>query len=240
MRNFLYHVFFEDEDIGGFFIGSYNQKEEADSIWPHVWDLFANDGTDKTDMILEKTRIWKHYKIYSDTQFSTFTTKGIVTSSGFASALVFKSDDKNFVEKYIKYRGTIQPGLFPKEPYEDCIMYKHKEKRSIALRKDFRRGRKIQEPNNIIVINGFGEGMQNYQAEKYGLATFLWKKIEVTQEFFDKLETTDTISIKISNENIRNEIIDFDLYFAYDINLKARVFDEKENILYFDLENIPC
>jgi hypothetical protein len=239
MNEILYHVFFEDNQDGvGLYIGSYKEKERAEKIGYYVWNLFENDGTDKSAEIIEAIKLWRKYEISEITQFTLFSVRGILRSSGLASILVFESGMPDFVEKYIEYRGTLQPELFPKEEYEDCIMYQHKEKRLLAQKKAARRGKDIQGLKNQILVNGFSEKMQKERFEITGLDRLLWKEIEVTQDFYNRVEKCDTITICMTDEAIKSEIIDFEYYFRCDVVLKARIFDEAKNIIYFDLEDI--
>ena len=82
--------------------------------------------------------------------------------------------------------------------------------------------------------------MQKYQGEIKGVKNFFGKRIEVTERFFENLETSDSISLDLNNPEIREDIVDFDQYFQYNTDLKTRIYNEKENVLYFDLEDVAC
>jgi len=112
MTNLKYHVFFESTEGLGLYIGSYQDRDRAEKMGKYAWDLFENDGTDKTNEIIEAIKLWRKYKVFPDTEFTPMHMKGLQRTSGFSSVFVFKSDDLNFVNKYIDYRGTTQCELF--------------------------------------------------------------------------------------------------------------------------------
>jgi hypothetical protein len=108
----IYHVFFESDEGFGLHIGSYQDKDRAEKMGMYVWDLFENDGTDNTNEINETAKLWRKYEVFSDTEFTPMHMKGLQRTSGLSSILVFESDELNFVNKYIEYRGTTQVKQF--------------------------------------------------------------------------------------------------------------------------------
>lgn len=239
MTRILYHVFYEDsDDAVGLYIGSYETKERAEKIGNYAWKLFQNDGTDKSREILEELRFWKKYEISELAEYTHFAVKGIRLTSGITSLLIFTSGIPEFVQKYMEYRGIIQPELFPKEAYEDCKMYQHREKRLLAQKKAERKGKILQGIKNTICVNGFSQKMKRARFEISQLDSLIWKEIEVTQDFYNRLERSDIIEIFLNDENLKREIIDFDNYFRCNVKLKARIYNEVKNILYFDLEDV--
>jgi hypothetical protein len=112
-------------------------------------------------------------------------------------------------------------------------MFQYELKRQIAQRKLIRR-HNVPESRNIIFINGKDFRWDEVCVSRDDFDRFWCKEIEVTQRFFDELEYTDVISISI-NENIKNEIPNFDNYFRNVVVLKARYYDAKTNKLCFDL-----
>lgn len=112
MTNLKYHVFFESDEGFGLHIGSYQDKDRAEKMGMYVWDLFDNDGTDKTLEIMQAAKMWRKYDVFPDTDFTPMHMKGVLRTSGLSSVLVFESDDLTFVNKYIEYRGTTQVKLF--------------------------------------------------------------------------------------------------------------------------------
>ena len=138
-------------------------------------------------------------------------------------------------------RGTVQQNVFPKEPFEDCVMHNYRIKRDLASNDKRRKSKKAGgQSKNFIVINGFSDCMQKYQGEIIGLKNFFGKRIEVSERLFENLETSDSISLDLLNQEIRKDIVDFEKYFQFSTDLKARCYDENDNILYFDLEGIAC
>ena len=238
MSEIIYHVFFEDHQEGvGLYIGSYKEKDRADKIGNYVWDLFENTGIDKTDEIIEAVKLWRKYRIYTDTEYSRFQIHAMKITSGLSSMLVFESVDVDFVQKYTLFRGMIQPELFTREFFEHCVMYQHKEKRLLAQKKAARRGKDLTGLKNQILVNGFSEKMQKQRFGDSAVDRFIWKEIEVAQKFYDRLEKTDYVTINLNDKTIRSEICDFENYFRCDVELKARIYDEVKNILYCDLED---
>ncbi len=112
MIQLLYHVFFESDEGFGLYIGSYHDRDHAEKMGKYVWDLFDNDGTDKTSEIIEAAKLWRKYKVFPDTNFASMFVKGMLRTSGFSTIFVFDSNHLNFVNKYIEYRGTTQVKLF--------------------------------------------------------------------------------------------------------------------------------
>lgn len=107
-----YHVFFESDEGFGLHIGSYQDRDRAEKMGNYVWDLFDNDGTDKTNEIIEAAKLWRKYEVFPDTEFTPMHMKGLQRTSGLSSILVFEEDDLYFVNKYISFRGTTQTELF--------------------------------------------------------------------------------------------------------------------------------
>jgi hypothetical protein len=236
--NMWYHVFFEAIDEGdGYFLGSFKDKDLSWKSGMHVNDLIYCDKNevDKKQELREISRSWIKYKIFPETEYtSRLAARGILSSSGFFTFYSIESDKPDFVYKYIEYRGTTQIDLFPKQPYEFCLMFQYELKRQIAQKKLIRR-HKVPESRNIIFINGKDFRLDEVDVNEDDFDRFWCKEIEVTQRFFDELEYTDVISISINDENIKNEIPNFDNYFRNDVVLKARCYNEKTNILYFNL-----
>ena len=242
MAEKMYHVFYEDHDLhkanSGFYIGAYTEREEAEKMGKYVWDLFVKSNyTDNIKEIREAAKPWREYKVFPDTEFTLLHCSGVITSSGLSSILVFPSKEKNFVDKYIEFRGTTQPELFPIQLYEKCIMYNFKQKRLVAQEKEIRRGKKGLEKKNLIVISRLSEDLIRERKNIIGLKRFFWKEIEVTQKFFDDIEFHNEIFISIEDGSVKNEIIGFDNYFKHDVALKVHLYDEEENIIYFDNVN---
>jgi hypothetical protein len=234
MSILLFHVFFEDNDSGiGFYIGTYYEREEAIKSANYIWDLFQKYNFDSDSKeIIEAAKFWISYKTYPDTEYAIFHNVVFSTSSGINTCSVFKSNDMVFINKYIEFRGANQPELFPIQPYEKCVMNKYKEKNIIARRKALRRGKKLREYKNIIVINGLCDILSKIHDISDIVKMFFKEEIEVTEVFFNDIEFTDDILIRINNTSMTKEIINFDNYFQYDIDLKAHCYDEVENVLY--------
>lgn len=114
MNNLTYNLFFESNEGFGLYIGSYKEKDRAEKMGMYVWDLFDNDGTDKTQEIIEAAKFWRKYNVFRDTEFTPMFGKGVLRTSGFNTTLIFETHDLDFVNKYIEYRGTTQSELFPK------------------------------------------------------------------------------------------------------------------------------
>ncbi len=110
MREFEYHVFYEDQDYGGFYIGSYTDEGAAIGMGKYLWDLFENrykaEAIEEFNCILESSR---KFPIMEDTEFTVRDIWGITT--GMNSVRVFKTEDDQFVEKYIRFRGEGQAEL---------------------------------------------------------------------------------------------------------------------------------
>ena len=244
MADMMYHLFFESRDEGiGYYIGSCKNKDDAKKIGEWVCDFFDEFGyyVDKPQEFRKIIKSWRHYKIFPETESTLLSFyKSIVFSlSGMTNALAIKSNAPDFVKKYIEYRGTTQLELFPKQPYEYRVMFQYELKRQIAQKKLIRRHEELETKNFILVnVNKIRSDEEDVNFDD--IKSFFRKKIEVTKNFFDEMEYTDFISIGLDNENIKNEIVEFDNYFRNDVVLKARGYDEVANILFFDLVDIQC
>lgn len=111
MISIQYHVFYEDQYYGGFHIGSYKDENEAIDMGKYLWDLFdkryKEEAIEEFNCILESSR---QFPIEEETEFIKW---GIWDSTtGMNSVHVFISDDVQFVEKYIRFRGEGQASLF--------------------------------------------------------------------------------------------------------------------------------
>ena len=239
--NNWYHVFFEAIDDGvGYYIGSFKDKDIARKTGMHVNDLIYcdRDETDKKQELREISRSWVIYKIFPETEYtSLLAARGILCSSGLFTLYSIESNKPDFECKYIEYRGTTQIDLFPKQPYEYCVMFQYELKRQIAQKKLIRRHR-VPESKNIMFINGKDFRLNEVNVNKDDFNRFWCQEIEVTQIFFDEMEYTDIISISINDEIIKKGIPNFDNYFRNDVVLKARCYDAKTNVLYLDLEDV--
>ncbi|NWJ52961.1 MAG: hypothetical protein HXX14_19075 [Bacteroidetes bacterium] len=239
--NYLYHVFFESIDEGvGYYIGSFKDKYIAEEKGIHVEDLIysSSEETEKKQELRVISRSWIKYKIFPETEFtSLIVSRGVISFSGFFTFYSIESDKPDFVYKYIEHRGTTQIDLFPKQPFENCVMFQHELKRQIAQKKLIRRHR-VPESRNIIIINVKNFRLDEEDVIEDDFDRFWCQEIEVTKRFFDEMEYTDDISISINDEKIKKEIHNFDNYFRHDVVLKARCYDEVTNKLYFDLVNI--
>jgi hypothetical protein len=240
MSNTAFHVFYEDHDGLGFYVGSYSDSDEAENKARYAWKLLENDGTDKSDEIRKIASAWRRFNINEDTEDSHLYARGLMISSGLCSALMFQSDDNDFVEKYIKFRGTMQSELFTRENYEKSVMYNYELKRSLAMKKALRKGKELPVSKNRIIISCVSylmeKGYQNVEA----IRKFSFQEIEVTDKFFSNMEFTDSISLSLEDEDLKNEILDFETWFKYDIDLTARYYDTERNILRFELDDIAC
>lgn len=131
----------------------------------------------------------------------------------------------------MNYRGTIQLELFQKDAYEDCIMYQHQEKRLLTQKNADRKGKILQGIKNIIFVNGFSQKMERARFEISQLDSLIWQEIEVTHDFYNRLERSYIIEIFLFDENFKNEIIDFENYFKCNVKLKVRIYNEVKSIL---------
>ena len=119
-------------------------------------------------------------------------------------------------------------------------MFNFKQKRIVAQKKAFRRNKKVVEMKNIMIISMLSKPMLEERHNIEGLERFYLKEIEVSQKFFDDIEYANEIFISVDDESIKKEIVDFDHYFEHDVDLKLHFYDEKKNILYFELQDIAC
>lgn len=110
MNEIHYHVFYEDQDYGGFYISSYTDEGAAIGMGKYLWDLFDNrykeSAIEEFNCILESSR---KFPIIEDTEFIVRDIWGI--STGLNSVRVFVTEDNKFVEKYIRIRGEGQAEL---------------------------------------------------------------------------------------------------------------------------------
>lgn len=110
MSKVKYHVFYEDHDFGGFHIGSYSDEKEAIEMGQYLWSLFENrykqDAIEAFNCIIESSR---EFPVKEDTEFIKW---GIWDSTtGLNSLHILESEDPQFVEKYIRFRGEGQAEL---------------------------------------------------------------------------------------------------------------------------------
>ncbi len=110
MNEIHYHVFYEDQDYGGFYIGSYQEEDVAKKMGEYIWDLFDNrfkqEAIEELNTILESSR---KYPIADEREFMLQDIWCI--STGMNSVRVFQSSDEEFVEKYICFMGERQAEL---------------------------------------------------------------------------------------------------------------------------------
>lgn len=111
MKEVEYHVFYEDQDYGGFYIGSYTDDKEAIGMGKYLWDLFENrykaDAIEEFNCLLESST---KFPITKETEFIKWGVWDRTT--GMNSLHVIESNDVQFVEKYIHFRGEMQGKLF--------------------------------------------------------------------------------------------------------------------------------
>jgi hypothetical protein len=105
-----YHVFYEDQDYGGFYIGSYQDEDAAKKMGDYLWELFDNRFKQKAieefNEILESSR---KYPIMKEKEFLLRDVWG--ASTGMNWTRIFRSRDDGFVEKYIRFMGEGQSEL---------------------------------------------------------------------------------------------------------------------------------
>jgi hypothetical protein len=108
---FRFHVFYEDQDYGGFYIGSYLDEDSAKKMGDYLWELFDNrfkqEAIEEFNTILESSR---KYPIMKEKEY---LLRAIwLASTGMNSTRIFRKRDDGFVEKYIRFMGEGQAELF--------------------------------------------------------------------------------------------------------------------------------
>jgi len=93
INEFEYHVFYEDQDYGGFYIGSYEGEEAAKKMAEYLWDLFDNR--------FKQEAIEEFNEILESKMLNQSNSKGLIKLK------LIKSNDKNKVGIFF----TVTSGL---------------------------------------------------------------------------------------------------------------------------------